>query len=167
MNKSKLKPCGSHKTHKSIRSLRYCWNVYMRELSFLGSFPQTSAHTRPGRTTKPLAWCAHMCIRTCTQMSTNTSTGTCLCATTLLAKSRTIPINFHHASYFSFQLYFMLLHTTRDPLHRPSGNPTITVKQWTFHGSTPSVETNCYIFHSSEINGPPGSFHQSPSFRPL
>lgn len=63
---------------------------------------------------------------------------------------------------FLFRLYIMLLHTTREPLHQPSDNPSITVKQWTFHGSIRYGNK-----YSLEINGLLGSFHQSPSFRPV
>lgn len=100
MNNNKWKPCRSNtaKTYKSVRSLRYCWNVYMRELSFLGSFPQTSAHIRAGGKPKPAAWNAH------THMHTKISTGTFLSTTILLAQSTTTPSNVCLALHFYFPL---------------------------------------------------------------
>lgn len=139
LDNNKHKSCGSNtaKTYKSVRSLRYCWNVYMRELSFLGSFPQTSAHIRAGGTTKPAAWNAH------THMHRYISTGTCLCTAILLAQSTTTPLNVCHTVlciFISHQIYFMPLHTTRDFLQSIS---SFTVKERVFHGSI-TYCGNCY-----------------------
>lgn len=101
----------------------------MRKLSFLASFPQTSAHTSPGGTTKLLL-----------DVHTHVHTDEHQFRHMLVHKNTVCTIQNRSyksftMSYFYFELYFMLLHPTRDPLHRPSDNPSITVKQCTFHGS--------------------------------
>lgn len=156
MNKNKWKPCGSNtaETYKSVRSLRYSWDVYMRELSFLGSFPQTSAHIRAGGTTKPAAWHAHTHPQKNKHRYSLVPPPHC--------SHNPQPLRWMFASHFYFQLYFMPLHTTRDLLQ---SNPSITVKQWIFHGSI-AYCGNKLLYQCSEINGPLGSLHQSPSFCP-
>lgn len=91
-------------TYKSIRSLRYRWHVYRRRLSFLGSFPQTSAHTGPGGAAKPqLDTCAH--THACRWGKTRK--GVCLYATKPLEMCATNPVNFSIMGFISIDISWL------------------------------------------------------------
>lgn len=133
----------------------------MRNPSFLGSFPQTSAHTGPGGRTKLLLYAFTFSTQMLACRSVGTQAQVNACETYHLHSPQIINLHINLPHAFSH-------HETTLSINTPTMQALLFNNEH-FMVAYSTVETNCcMLLHlpCSEINGPLGSFHQSPSFHP-
>lgn len=102
------------------------------------------------------------------QTRADSTSGTCLCTDARRARtSQRSHVFFSTSHTVISNFYFQFSHATRDPLRSTRGR----VEHYPPNNGHFMLcfllrKTNCCVFRSSEINRPPGPFHQSPSFHP-
>lgn len=102
------------------------------------------------------------------QTRADSTSGTCLCTNARRAQTVSAPM------YFSAHLT-LLFPTFTSSFRTPPETPLRSTRGRVEHYPPNNGhfmlcfllrKTNCCVFRSSEINRPPGPFHQSPSFHP-
>lgn len=122
-------------TFKSIRSLTQHWNVYMRNPSFLGSFPQTSPHTGPGGRTKLLLYAFTFSTQMLACRSVGTQAQVNACETYHLHSPQIINLHINLPHAFSH-------HETTLSINTPTMQALLFNNEH-FMVAYSTVETNC------------------------